>query len=161
MKSRKGFTLIELLAVIVILAIIALIATPIILGVIDTAKKGSAEASALAYVKAVEDQIIIGQVTGDEIKLPSGDASYVYVVGTDLNVEVKGTAPKADSSLTIDSKGEVTDACLIIEMDNSSSYTVKYDGKEANVVEGDAACTPGTSTVPSEEVTEPDVVPEG
>ena len=47
MKSRKGFTLVELLAVIVILAIIALIATPIILGVIDTARRGSAEASAI------------------------------------------------------------------------------------------------------------------
>ena len=41
--KNKGFTLIELLAVIVILAIIALIATPMILGVIDTAKRGSAE----------------------------------------------------------------------------------------------------------------------
>ena len=33
--NKKGFTLIELLAVIVILAIIALIATPIILGIIN------------------------------------------------------------------------------------------------------------------------------
>ncbi len=45
--NKKGFTLIELLAVIVILAIIALIATPIILGIIndarDSAKKRSAE----------------------------------------------------------------------------------------------------------------------
>jgi len=39
--KKKGFTLIELLAVIVILAIIALIATPIILGVIDKAKRGA------------------------------------------------------------------------------------------------------------------------
>ena len=39
--NKKGFTLIELLAVIVILAIIALIATPIILGVIDNARKNS------------------------------------------------------------------------------------------------------------------------
>ncbi len=48
--KNKGFTLIELLAVIVILAIIALIATPIILGIINDsrtqAKKRSAE---LAY----------------------------------------------------------------------------------------------------------------
>ena len=43
MKSKKGFTLIELLAVIVILAIIALIATPIIIGVIDDARKGTFE----------------------------------------------------------------------------------------------------------------------
>ena len=38
---RKGFTLIELLAVIIILAIIALIATPIILNVIDDSKKSA------------------------------------------------------------------------------------------------------------------------
>ena len=37
--NKKGFTLIELLAVIVILAIIALITAPIILGVIENAKK--------------------------------------------------------------------------------------------------------------------------
>ncbi len=37
--KQKGFTLIELLAVIVILAVIALIATPLIMGVITDAKK--------------------------------------------------------------------------------------------------------------------------
>ena len=44
---KKGFTLIELLAVIIILAIIALIATPIILNVINDARKsaGLSEAS--------------------------------------------------------------------------------------------------------------------
>ena len=35
---NKGFTLIELLAVIVILAIIALIATPIIINIIEDSK---------------------------------------------------------------------------------------------------------------------------
>ena len=43
MKNRKGFTLIELLAVIVILAVIALIATPIILNMIENAKKGNCQ----------------------------------------------------------------------------------------------------------------------
>ena len=41
MNKKSGFTLIELLAVIVILAVIALIATPLIMGVIDDARKGS------------------------------------------------------------------------------------------------------------------------
>ena len=41
--KEKGFTLIELLAVIVILAVIALIATPMIMGVIDGARKGVLE----------------------------------------------------------------------------------------------------------------------
>ena len=38
---KKGFTLIELLAVIIILAIVALIATPIILDVVDDARKSA------------------------------------------------------------------------------------------------------------------------
>ena len=45
-KNSKGFTLIELLAVIVILAIIALIATPIILNIISKVRLGAAQSSA-------------------------------------------------------------------------------------------------------------------
>ena len=44
--KNKGFTLIELLAVIVILAIIALIATPIILGIINDARESARKRSA-------------------------------------------------------------------------------------------------------------------
>ena len=43
---KKGFTLIELLGVIVILAVIALIATPAVLNIIEDSKKSAAEASA-------------------------------------------------------------------------------------------------------------------
>ena len=52
MKKKKGFTLIELLAVIVILAIIALIATPIVLNLINTARKGAFARSAEGVLKA-------------------------------------------------------------------------------------------------------------
>ena len=58
MKKNKGFTLIELLAVIVILAIIALIATPIVLNMIDSAKKKSYEQSAEFYIDAVNQAIV-------------------------------------------------------------------------------------------------------
>ena len=51
---KNGFTLIELLAVIVILAIIALIATPIILGIINDAREESQERSAELYLNGVE-----------------------------------------------------------------------------------------------------------
>ena len=46
MKNKKGFTLIELLAVIIILAVIALIATPIVLNVIESARKSANKDSA-------------------------------------------------------------------------------------------------------------------
>ena len=53
--NKKGFTLIELLAVIVILAVIALIASPIILGIINDMQESARVRSVEAYVKAVED----------------------------------------------------------------------------------------------------------
>ena len=54
MKEKRGFTLIELLAVIVILAIIALIATPIVLSLIDKARHGAAEDSAYGVRKEAQ-----------------------------------------------------------------------------------------------------------
>ena len=54
---KKGFTLIELLAVIVILAIIALIAVPIVINIIEDAKKSSQEESLKLYGKAVENGV--------------------------------------------------------------------------------------------------------
>ena len=56
--NKKGFTLIELLAVIVILAIIALIATPIITGIVANVKKGGAESSALGWIDAVDKYLV-------------------------------------------------------------------------------------------------------
>ncbi|MDD3453121.1 MAG: prepilin-type N-terminal cleavage/methylation domain-containing protein [Bacilli bacterium] len=49
---KKGFTLIELLAVIVILAIIALISVPMIMNVIEKAKKGALKDSAYGIIEA-------------------------------------------------------------------------------------------------------------
>ena len=54
---KRGFTLIELLAVIVILAIIALIAVPIVINIIEDAKKSSQEESLRQYGKAVENGV--------------------------------------------------------------------------------------------------------
>ena len=58
MKNKKGFTLIELLAIIVILAIIAVITVPIILNVIENAKKGSVIDSAYGYKSAIQNYSI-------------------------------------------------------------------------------------------------------
>ena len=51
---KKGFTLVELLAVIVILGIIAVITTPVIRGIIDSARKDAFEDSVYGLIHAVE-----------------------------------------------------------------------------------------------------------
>ena len=70
--KNKGFTLIELLAVIVILAIIALIATPIILGIISDTRTQARKRSAELVYKGVEyayTQTLLTNTTGADFTL--------------------------------------------------------------------------------------------
>ena len=67
LKNKYGFTLIELLAVIVVLAIIALIATPIVMNTIKRSKKGAAERSADSYVKQVEVVVAEERLSKNEV----------------------------------------------------------------------------------------------
>ena len=119
--KKKGFTLIELLAVIVILAIIALIATPTILGVIEKARKGASEQSALGYIDAVEKQVAINQVKNENL---INDGTY-NVPMTDITV--KGEAP-TKGWLKIE-KGMVTNYSFVI-----GKYVVT---KGSEIVKGD------------------------
>ena len=75
---KKGFTLIELLAVIVILAIIALIATPIILGIINDAREKANERSVELYASAVRNGIAAYQLTGTKAPESFDDLTIQY-----------------------------------------------------------------------------------
>jgi type IV pilus assembly protein PilA len=138
MKSNKGFTLIELLAVIVILAIIALIATPTILGVIETARQGSAESSALGYIDAVEKQIAIDMLDANNKVVTIGNNGAISVPVT--NLSVKGTAPTSGTITYSSTTGTITDACLVIKL-NGKSYNVNYDGTTGVAKVQSDACT--------------------
>lgn len=59
--NKKGFTLIELLAIIVILAVIALIGTPIVTNIINTTRKNAAERTCDSVVKEMNN--VYGLVT--------------------------------------------------------------------------------------------------
>ena len=95
---KKGFTLIELLAVIVILGIIAVITTPLIMGVIEDARKNSAIQSVNGLLEAGEQYQIEGMMDGtikNEIDLTS-----------DI-LDIKGSKPES-GTLLIDTEGNMS-----------------------------------------------------
>ncbi len=70
--NKKGVTLIELLAVIVIMGLIAAIAIPVTIGIINSQKRGSHVASAQALMRSIEncvnvesDDSVCGDITGN------------------------------------------------------------------------------------------------
>ena len=112
--KRMGFTLIELLAVIVILAIIALIATPIVLDIIESSKKSAVEESAKNIVSAAETYYASKLLYNEKIStidLSSDSLKY------DGEKVTKG-------NLTIDSDGNISGKMYIsgycIEIKNNS-----------------------------------------
>ena len=81
-KKRKAFTLIELLAVIIVLAIIALIAMPIIFNVIENAKVKSLENSAYGVVDAVRLQYMEDLMNSEDGTVPlSGSVTSLTLSG--------------------------------------------------------------------------------
>ena len=92
---KKGFTLIELLAVIVILAIIALIATPIILDIIGDTKKESDKRGKELYLDAVNQAIarknLVSGFNPKTCTVKSNGNLNCY--GEELKVEVEGSKP--------------------------------------------------------------------
>ena len=138
--KKKGFTLIELLAVIVILAIIALIATPIILNVIEKARKGSVESSMLGYVDAIEKQAMMSQVDSTATKIEAG--TYNVTQLSNLKVEVKGDKPDTESVFVVNSKGQVSEGWATFY---EGEYKVYYDGKKAVADKEDYKDSKGTT----------------
>ena len=125
---KKGFTLIELLAVIVILAIIALIATPIVLDIIEDSKNSSIKRSAELYLDAVEQAIATSVMNG-------GLEDGTYIVDDKGNLKYKDKTIKVDvknynfeSGTVIIEQGQIKD----IKLSNNEKVTT---GKELNKID--------------------------
>lgn len=127
--NKKGFTLIELLAVIVILAVIALIATPIVLGIITKARKSAAQDSAYGMMDALSFAYIRDVVDGKSFTFPltmtctetacsyTDSTKDTPITGT---VEFKGTK-MTDGAITIGEDGLFGESTLKV---NGFSCTV-------------------------------------
>lgn len=117
-KNTKGFTLIELLAVIVVLAVIALIATPIVLNLVKEAKVGAARESVTSYMKAVENSVLKEMVNGKNVTF----CETYNIDGKTLSVPKDATnTDKCVKSLTVDVSGNVPSAGTVkMEADGSN-----------------------------------------
>ena len=91
---KKGFTLIELLAVIVILAIIALIVTPVISKVISGAKQRTAVVGSQNYVDSVNKTYALSMLDSRYDYLKEKDILETGFDDNELNeIEVSGKKP--------------------------------------------------------------------
>ncbi len=118
---KKGFTLIELLAVIVILAIIAMIATPIVLSIIDDAKKSSLKATLNNIEKAVNFYYHKSPLAENKIFECNNDKCE-----DDLGnkLELEGKIPSS-GSINISKTGHITYDSIILD----GYLCDKYDGE--------------------------------
>ena len=162
MDKKKGFTLVELLAVIVILAIIALIATPIILNVISDAKKEAAKDSAYGYIEAIENAIIMNDFEEDDNFLSPNASGCYELKKLDNKVNIKGTKPKIDDKAQVCLKDGTVTNLTGVEIDGyeftyandelsmnekSKKYTVYANGTEIYYnPETGKKCTTAVST---------------
>ena len=118
--KKKGFTLVELLAVIVILAVIALIATPMIMNIIEKVKISAAEESAKGYLKAIEWYQMKSSNNGNIYQLPKEKILEVSncetQVCTNYLVDIKGEYPYGEEDyLKLDKKGNVEEGKLTFQ----------------------------------------------
>ena len=140
--KKRGFTLIELLAVIVVLAIIALIATPIVMNTIKRSKKGAAERSADSYVKQIEvavaeERLSKNEVLEGEYQITSDgnlcrDKSASCSDDKKIKIEMSGTKPTSGKiKITNGSVDQSSSSMTIGDYDVSYNSTKKtYEATE-------------------------------
>lgn len=98
---KKGFTLIELLAVIIILAIVALIATPIVLDVVDDAKDSAARSEASMIVSGINN----------------------YCAAAEMRTQLNGTVNPCADGVSTD------EVATMVDLGNAKIVSVTYDSK--------------------------------
>ena len=136
-KRYQGFTLIELLAVIVILAVIALIATPLIMNVINDAKKGAARDAGYNVIKA-------GELMAANEGMDGATPPYHY--DETSNLDMKGTIPTKftldiNEDMDTQLKAWLNGYCVVKEYGNETVTIDESKKSEAECVTGGSSVT--------------------
>ena len=172
--KKRGFTLIELLAVIVILAVIALIATPLIMGTITKAKKNAFIDTANGILKAGENY------QAEQVMTTAGDVQDLIIndLTSDTKLQYKGSKPKSgsmkitsegktaiaiwsgqfcaikgldDKRVTVDDSIKTQEACVLpVEATNEICFDTQSNGSGVKITGydfGDPSC-PSDITIP-------------
>ena len=124
--KKKGFTLIELLAVIIILAVIALIATPVVLNVVENARKSAFQQSANGYYDAA-------RYLYDELYLKNERQDVTFTFND-------GEQTSSNSEYTLKAKGEVPKGGIVYLSEDGYISVAIHNGKYC-------ASTKGVGTV--------------
>lgn len=126
---KKGFTLVELLAVIVIVALIALVASPIITGVIESSKENTFKDSIYSVTRAAK--IALSNESLEEY--PGSTLSFNFETGVNLEKLGVNTNKFESGYLNINEDGDIefviTDGRYCAKKDyTDQEFTIKkYD----------------------------------
>lgn len=123
MKKNKGFTLIELLAVVIILSVIALIATPIVLNIIENSKKEALKDSAYGLINSARFY------------------SYQYEVSDTVRFDIRDSVVTSNGKENISFQGKIENGIVLLNSSNEvaicvneGNYSAYKNFKDNNVI---------------------------
>jgi len=119
-KNKKGFTLVELLATIVVLGIVAAIATPAVLGVIEKSKKNAMVANARQMISAAKTYV------NENPETTATEVTLATLVTDGFMEPIKDV----DSSDVITGDNETNSKVVFAKSGNQFTYTVTLIGSK-------------------------------
>ena len=147
--KKNGFTLIELLAVILILGVVALIAIPVVNGIVKESRKGSFEQTNKSVVDALSTKCNTELIKGNAV------AGTYYIVNGEIegiNIGINGNLPD-NGYVVVDSQCNIAIAsynsryCATKELEDDSVAVIDYNKASDECSVDSEIATPANETV--------------